>query len=275
MRRKLGQHFLTDVTVVDRILRAAGVTPQDRVVEIGPGSGCLTRVLAHQACELIAIEYDAELALKLQQAFAGQPHVQILQADARHLDYTKLLAGKTAPPARAKVVANLPYYAAVPIVFTLFRHAQAFEDCTLMFQQEVADRIAAVPGNKSYGPLSVAAQYYSRAEYCFAVPPQAFRPPPRVMSAVIKLHIARKPRIHVHDDEAFFQLVRCAFRSRRKTLKNSLTTHCHTQFPNALVSAALRHLQWPDTIRGEQLSLEDFARLSNLLLDMQNVKRNV
>jgi 16S rRNA (adenine1518-N6/adenine1519-N6)-dimethyltransferase len=136
-----------------------------------------------------------------------------------------------------------------------------------MFQQEVADRITASPGNKSYGPLSVAAQYYSTPEYRFLVPPQAFRPPPRVMSAVITLHIAQTPRVHVHDPEAFFHLVRCAFRSRRKTLKNSLSKHCHTQFPNSLVSAALRQLQWPETIRGERLSLEEFAQLSNLFVD--------
>lgn len=268
MRRKLGQHFLTDPGVVDRILRAARVTSQDLVIEIGPGNGCLTVALAQQAQELIAIEYDTELAIRLQQAFAGQSHIQILHADARHVNYTKLLADNIRSPTRAKVVANLPYYAAIPILFALFRHTQIFENCTLMFQQEVADRIMASPGKKSYGSLSVAAQYYSTPEYCFSVPPQAFRPPPRVMSAVITLHIAQTPRVQVHDSEAFFHLVRCAFRSRRKTLKNSLSKHCHTQFPSSLVSAALRQLQWPDTIRGERLSLEDFAKLSNLFIDM-------
>jgi 16S rRNA (adenine1518-N6/adenine1519-N6)-dimethyltransferase len=250
------------------------VTPQDRVVEIGSGSGGLTFALAQQAHELIAIEYDAELAARLQQALAGQPHVQILHADARHINYTELLVCDTSPPARVKVVANLPYYAAVPILFTLFRHTQAFEDCTLMFQQEVADRITASPGNKSYGPLSVAAQYYSTPEYCFSIPPQAFRPPPQVMSAVITLHIAQTPRVHVHDPEAFFHLVRCAFRSRRKTLINSLSKHCHTHFPTSLVSAALQQLQWPDTIRSERLSLEDFAKLSNLFIDMEHCQRD-
>jgi 16S rRNA (adenine1518-N6/adenine1519-N6)-dimethyltransferase len=144
-----------------------------------------------------------------------------------------------------------------------------FTECTLMFQKEVAKRIIALPGNKSYGPLAVTTQYYSNPIFCFSIPPQAFRPRPNVESAVIKLQFFEHPRIEVLDQEVFFHLIKCAFRSRRKTLKNSLTAHCARRFPGHLLNSAYEQLHLPEKIRGEALSLEDFANLSNCLTRMQ------
>ena len=251
--------------MLQRMLAAANITAQDRVVEIGAGNGSLTAALAQQAKHVIAVEYDGALARELQRRFAGQPQVQILQADARSLDYAEILGTSAPQEAKAKIVANLPYYAAVPILFTIFRYFDLFREGTLMFQKEVAERLTASPGSKAYGTLSVAAQYYSQPEYCFTISAQAFRPRPKVESAVVKLFFLTQPRIEVADQEDFFQLVKYAFRSRRKTLKNSLGKNCAAQFPPALLNDAYEQLQIPEKIRGEELSLEDFARLSNFL----------
>ena len=269
MRRKLGQHFLTDRRIIQRMLATAQLTPHDRVVEIGPGNGSLTFSLARQAKQLIALEYDAELTRHLQHAFAGQAHVRILHADARAINYAELLADGEAQPVRVKIVANLPYYAAVPILFTIFHYAYVFGEGILMFQKEVAERITAAPGSKRYGALSVAAQYYSQPEYCFSIAAEAFRPRPKVESAVIKLSFLPQPQIDVLDRADFFQLVKYAFRSRRKTLKNSLTKNCAARFPLPLLNRAFEYLHFPENIRGEELSLADFAHLSNCLLQMQ------
>ena len=269
MRRKLGQHFLTDKEIIHRILHTAQITSQDWVLEIGPGNGCLTSSLAHQAKQLIAVEYDIELASNLQQIFAGYQNVRILQADARDLDYGDLFSDCEVQESGVKVVANLPYYAAVPILFSLFRYVHVFSECTLMFQKEVAERITASPGNKSYGSLSVAIQYYSEPAYCFSIPPWAFRPQPQVDSAVVQFHFFKQPRIAVLDREHFFQLIKCSFRSRRKTLKNSLAKNCAKGFSKRLLHIAYEQLHFSENIRGEELSLEDFANLSNFLITMQ------
>lgn len=263
MRRKLGQHFLTDRQSLDRILETAGVTAEDRVVEIGPGPGNLTFSLAEVAGELVAIEYDAELARKLQKAFSEYSHVRILHADARHICYRSLFSQSEASQPGLKVVANLPYYAAVPILLAIFRDASVIQTCTLMFQKEVAERITAGPGTKAYGVLSVTAQYYSRATYCFSLPPRAFHPPPKVMSAVVQLHFLPQPTVHVVDEDHFFQLVKGAFQARRKTLKNALTTYRSDLFPSSLLDEVLEHFHLAGTVRGETLSLEEFAEFSN------------
>jgi 16S rRNA (adenine1518-N6/adenine1519-N6)-dimethyltransferase len=266
VRRKLGQHFLTDRQSIDRILATAEITAQDRVVEIGPGAGSLTFSLAGLAGVVVAVEYDAELAQQLQRKFAEHPHVRILHADARHIRYSALFSTESTPLQGGpglKIVANLPYYAAVPILLAIFRDAPAIQTCTLMFQKEVAERITAAPGTKAYGLLSVTAQYYSTATYCFSLPPQAFRPPPKVMSAVVQLHVTPQPKVHVADEELFFHLVRGAFQSRRKTLKNALAAYRPDLFPSQLLSQAFRELHVAGNIRGERLSLEEFAELSN------------
>lgn len=270
MRKKLGQHFLTDRRVITRILETAQLTDQDRVVEIGPGNGILTTALAEQVAQLTAIEYDAALAAALQQTFADAPHVRVIHADARVVDYAALFS---LAAGRLKVVANLPYYAAVPILFHLLTYPALFSDAFLMFQKEVAERLTAVPGTKAYGPLSVAAQYYSRPEWGFSIAPEAFRPSPRVDSAVVKLHFFDRPRVSVQDQDAFFHLVQCAFRSRRKTLKNSLAKNCAPRFPMPLLSRAFARLGLPEQVRGETLSLAQFAALSNVLVTLQSPQK--
>lgn len=266
MRQKLGQHFLRDPHVVERILATAHIEEQDSILEIGPGRGVLTDALASQARRLIAIEYDPALAKALQARFADRPHVHILHADARRVNYEELFPdGETQ---RVKIVANLPYYAATQIMLSLFDVVKLFYSCTLMFQKEVAERISASPGTKAYGTLSVLTQYYSEASYCFTVPPQAFHPPPNVESAVVHLQFSQTPRVHVLDRSYFFKLVKSTFISRRKTLKNALVKGNSALCTEEQFFAAMKELGFDERIRGERLSLEDFARLSNLLLSM-------
>ncbi len=273
MRRKLGQHFLIDKKVIARIFRIAAISADDCVLEIGPGQGILTNYLASKAKQLIAIEYDPILAEHLHKQFGGQEHVRILRADARHIRYEKIFSGSGSRKHSIKVVANLPYYAAIPIMKRLFGDSRLFSECTLMFQKEVAERITASPGNKSYGSLSVAAQYYGVPEYRFLVPSRAFRPPPNVESAVITLHFLDYPRVEVLDQEYFFQLVKCAFLTRRKTLKNSLMKSGSGRFLPDLLRAAFEELHFHKHIRGEELSVEDFANLSNMLVRMQKCEK--
>lgn len=268
MRQKLGQHFLIDPHIVDRILSTAQIDEYDCLVEIGPGKGVLTGALAAQARRLIAIEYDPGFAEALQARFAGQSHVHILHADARNVNYAELFPEHERSTQRVKVVANLPYYAATPIMISLFDSVDIFHSCTLMFQKEVAERISASPGTKAYGTLSVLAHYHSEPRYCFSVPPQAFRPPPKVESAVVHLQFSKTPRVQVLDQVYFFQLVKAAFISRRKTLKNSLLKGEANVCSPEQLSAAFEELGFDERIRGEKLSLDDFARLSNVLHSM-------
>lgn len=269
VRRKLGQHFLIDKKIIAHILRVAAITSDDSVLEIGPGQGALTDHLARRARQLIAIEYDPILANHLQDQFFDQEHVHILRADARHIRYEELLPEASSRKHHVKVVANLPYYAAVPILKTLFQYSHLLSECTFMFQKEVAERITASPGNKSYGSLSVAAQYYGVPQYRFVVPPRAFRPQPKVESAVITLHFLDSPRVEVLDQKYFFQLVKSAFLKRRKILKNSLIKDGSGRFPPDLIRLAFKELHFNAHIRGEELSVEDFANLSNVLIQMQ------
>ena len=265
MRQKLGQHFLVDPHIVEKILSTTRIEKDDCIVEIGPGKGVLTSALASQARRLIAIEYDPSLAEALQTRFAKQRHVHILHADARSVNYAELLPAHGCAAQRVKVVANLPYYAATPIMLSLFDSAGLFHSCTLMFQKEVAERISASPGTKAYGTLSVLTQYYSEARYCFSVPPQAFRPAPKIKSAVVHLRFSETPRVHVLDRTHFFGLVKAAFLSRRKTLKNALVKGSPPVCTQEQFLEALNELGFDERIRGEKLSLDDFARLSNRL----------
>ena len=268
MRQKLGQHFLIDPHVVERILLTTQIEEDDCIVEIGPGKGVLTEALAARARRLIAIEYDPALAETLQARFAGRTQVHILHADARSVNYAELFQEHAVATQHIKIVANLPYYAATPIMLSLLDFANLFYSCTLMFQKEVAERISAVPGTKAYGTLSVLAQYYSEARYCFSVPPQAFRPPPKVESAVVHLQCSNTPRVYVIDQAHFFSLVKAAFLSRRKTLKNALVKGTARLCTQEQLLAAFNDLGFDERIRGEKLSLDDFARLSNTLINM-------
>lgn len=270
MRKKLGQHFLADPAVIDRILSAADLQPDDVVLEIGPGRGSLTFPLADKVDRLLAIEYDSSCVQYLQEGLREhRKHAQVIQADARTLNYAELLTAYGYHDRRIKLLANLPYYAAVPILLSILKSFRYFSQCTLMFQKEVGERITAVPGQKAYGVLSVTAQYYSETVYCFTVSPRAFRPPPKVESAVVKLACFAELPTRVSDPEHFFQVVKYAFSSRRKMLKNALLKQGKELFSAECLAQVFERLHLPATIRGEELSVQDFAALSNELLRLQ------
>ncbi|PID57247.1 ribosomal RNA small subunit methyltransferase A [candidate division KSB3 bacterium] len=265
MRQRLGQHFLVDPRIVEGILAETQIAECDCVVEIGAGKGVLTEVLVSQARFVVAIEYDQKLTETLQARFAAVPDLRILHADARSMNYAELFQKEECLGRKMKVIANLPYYAATPILLSLFESARFVYSCTLMFQKEVAERISASPGSKAYGTLSVLAQYYSEVRYCFSVPPEAFCPPPKVDSAVVHLRFSETPRADVVDRAHFFTLVKAAFIQRRKTLKNALVKGPQPVCSRERLVAAFHDLGFDDRIRGENLSLHDFARLSNQL----------
>ena len=273
MRKRLGQHFLTDRRTIARILDAAALQPEDVVIEIGPGKGSLTFPLAERVRHLVAIEYDPFWVDYLQHHLADQKHVWILQADARRLDYAELFLTHRFETRQVKLIANLPYYAAVPILLAILHVSQMFQQCTFMFQKEVGERITATPGQKAYGLLSVTAQYYSKPTYCFTVPAHAFHPPPQVESAVVNMQMFAQPPVQVSNQEHFFHIVKYAFLSRRKTLKNSLITHGQGLFPGDFLHQAFERLHFAPNIRGEELSVENFAALSNELLRLQGEEK--
>ena len=258
--RALGQHFLRDRSVVDRIVGLVAPTSRDLVVEIGPGRGALTESLAGRAGRLLTLEIDAELAGTLQARFAMSPHVEVRQADARGFDYRTLRALAPDPDGRVLVVGNLPYSMGKPILAALVDAAAGIDEMALMLQKEVAERVAAEPGGKTYGALSVLTQVAVRARLAFSVPPGAFSPPPQVDSAVLHLVTHRAPPVPVTDPARFAAVVRAAFAQRRKSLANSLAAGLGVGAERArrLCEAAAID---PGR-RAETLSLAEFARLA-------------
>ena len=258
--RALGQHFLRDRAVVDRILELVGPTARDLVVEIGPGRGALTEALAARAGRLVALEIDPALAATLQLRFAGAGSVEIRQADARQFDYSGLRALVPDPAGRVLVVGNLPYSVGKPILAALVETRGAIDEMALMLQKEVAERVAAEPGGKTYGALSVLTQVAAAARLAFSVPPGAFSPPPQVDSAVLYLRMYREPPVPVPDPARFAAVVRAAFSQRRKSLANALAAGLAVSAERARRRAELAGID-PGR-RAETLSLAEFARLA-------------
>lgn len=256
-RRRLGQHFLFDPSILSRIADAAGLSSDDTVVEIGPGPGTLTAILAERASRLIAIELDRGLYEKLKARFGGIPSVEIVHADA--LDYPFNLLGKF------KVVANIPYYITTPIIFRLLEEKDRLLSMTLTIQKEVAERIVAGPGSKDYGVLSIMVQYLCDTEIAFFVPKGAFRPVPKVDSAVIRLVVRERPLVTVSDEQLFFRVVKTAFSQRRKMLSNSL------KGLGPSVVAALEEAGVDPMRRPETLGIGEFAGISETLFDMKKL----
>ncbi len=256
--RALGQHFLRDRSVVDRIVELVAPTARDLVVEIGPGRGALTETLAARAGRLLTLEIDRELAAALQARFASASHVEVRQADARQFDYRTLRAPD--PGGRVLVVGNLPYSVSKPILAALVETGPAIDEMALMLQQEVALRVAAAPGGKTYGALSVLTQVSARVRLAFSVPPGAFSPPPQVDSAVLHLVPYRTPPVSVADPARFAAVVHAAFSQRRKSLANALAAGLGLGTPRArqLLEAA----GIDPGRRAETLSLAEFARLA-------------
>jgi 16S rRNA (adenine1518-N6/adenine1519-N6)-dimethyltransferase len=261
--RALGQHFLRDDAVAQRIVGLLAPTPRDLVVEIGPGRGALTGHLARSAGRLLALEIDAGLASALRARFPALPHLEIIEADARHFDFSRLRDRLPHAEGRVLVLGNLPYSVGKPILMALVEAGGAIDEMALMLQKEVAERVAAEPGSKTYGALSVLTQIACEVTLAFAVPPGAFIPPPRVHSAVIHLRVRAAPPVPIADPRRFGVIVRAAFGQRRKNLANALAAGLALPVDDARVLVADAGID--PACRAETLSLSEFARLADAL----------
>lgn len=262
-QKKFGQNFLIDGHVLDKIIAAAGVTKEDVVLEIGPGFGTMTQYLAEAAKEVIAVEIDKTLIPILQETLKDYDNVTLINEDILKVDIGALAEEKNGGNP-IKVVANLPYYITTPIIMGLFENHVPLENVTVMVQKEVAQRMQAGPGTKDYGALSLAVQFYAQPYIVANVPPNCFIPRPNVGSAVIRLTKWEKPPVQVKDEAFLFSLIRASFNQRRKTLQNSLVNG-GIGVTKEQVAAALEKMELPPAVRGEALTLSQFAGLSDLL----------
>ncbi len=271
VKPKLGQHFLVDTAAPMRIVEALGDISQSTVLEIGPGRGALTSLLAKRARRVIAIEIDRVLAAQLRMNFSQEPNVEIIEGDVLAIDFHTLFGpkpGSTRPgmspqPEAVRVVGNLPYFITSDILLRLFEFRQYFETIVLMVQREVAERLAAAPGRSEYGLLSATAQLYGRVEKMFTLPPEAFSPPPKVDSTVVRIRIEPKIDSLRVPEAGFISFLKLSFGQKRKTLWNNLKT----QYPPAALKAALEKAGVKPTVRAEALSLEKTAALYRALLN--------
>ena len=260
-QKRYGQNFLIDDHVIRKILRAAEITKEDTVVEIGPGIGTLTQYLAEAAGKVYAVEIDAKLLPILADTLSSYDNVEVIHEDILKCDLKQLLGEGN----RCKIVANLPYYITTPIIMGLLEGQVPAESITVMVQKEVAERMDAGPGSQIYGALSLAVQYYADTYLAANVPPNCFMPRPAVGSAVIRLTRRTEPPVPVKDDEWMFRLIRASFNERRKTLVNGLRNEPTLGITREAAEAALTEMGLPVTVRGETLSLAQFAALSDLL----------
>ena len=263
-QKKFGQNFLIDGRVLEKIMDAADITKEDFVLEIGPGIGTMTQYLAERAREVLAVEIDKNLIPILAETLSEYENVDILNADILKTDLNKIAEEKNGGHP-IKVVANLPYYITTPIIMGLFESHVPVENVTVMVQKDVADRMQAGPGTKDYGALSLAVQYYAEPYIAANVPPNCFMPRPKVGSAVIRLTKHKTPPVQVKNEKLLFQLIRASFNQRRKTLQNGIKNFSGLNFSKEEVAEALEQMGVSPTIRGEALTLEQFAQLSNLL----------
>ena len=261
-QKKFGQNFLIDQHVLEKIIRAAGVKEDDMVLEIGPGIGTMTQYLAENAGKVVAVEIDKNLIPILKETLAGYDNVTVINEDILKLDI-KALAQEYNQGRPIKVVANLPYYITTPIIMGLFESGVPIDNITVMVQKEVADRMQAGPGTKDYGALSLAVQYYAEPYIAANVPPNCFIPRPNVGSAVIRLTRHDKPPVETADPSLMFDLIRASFNQRRKTLQNGLNNAQNLSFTKEQIGAAIESMGLPATVRGEALTLEQFAGLAN------------
>ena len=263
-QKKFGQNFLIDQRVLDKIIAAADIGPDDCVLEIGPGIGTLTRCLAEAAGQVIAVEIDKNLIPILSDVLSEYNNITVINEDILKVDIQALVDEKNGGRP-IKVVANLPYYITTPIIMGLFESNVPIDNITVMVQKEVADRMQVGPGTKDYGALSLAVQYYAEPYIVANVPQNCFIPRPNVGSAVIRLTRHREKPVTVKNEQHMFRLVRAAFNQRRKTLQNALHNMPELNLSKEQVVTALKEMGLSETIRGEKLTLEDFARLSDLL----------
>ncbi len=263
-QKKYGQNFLIDGNILDNIIDAAGITKDDFVLEIGPGIGTMTQRLCEEAREVCAVEIDKTLIPILDDTLSSYKNWTVINQDILKVDIKKLAEEKNGGKP-IKVVANLPYYITTPIIMGLFESHVPLESITIMIQKEVADRMQEGPGSKEYGALSLAVQYYSTPKIVCDAPPSCFMPQPKVTSTVITLKCHNNPPVDC-DEKLLFQIVRASFNQRRKTLQNGLSNGLH--YSKEQIAEAIEKAGFSPTIRGEALSLEDFAKLTNVLKGM-------
>lgn len=263
-QKKFGQNFLIDSHVLQKIIDAAHITKDDFVLEIGPGIGTMTQYLSEHAREVMAVEIDHNLIPILKETLAGYDNVEVLNEDILKVDIGKIAEEKN-QGRPIKVVANLPYYITTPIIMGLFEKNVPMDSLTVMVQKEVAQRMQAVPGTKDYGALSLAVQFYAEPYIVANVPPNCFMPRPKVGSAVIRLTRYKDMPIKVKNEKLMFSIIMASFNQRRKTLQNGINNSSALHFSKEQVVEALGEMELSPTIRGEALSLEQFARLSDLL----------
>ena len=263
-QKKFGQNFLIDTHVLEKIISAAGITKNDCVLEIGPGIGTMTQYLAENARHVVAVEIDRNLSPILKETLADYNNVTVINEDILRVDI-KALAEEYNGGKPIKVVANLPYYITTPIIMGLFESGVPIDNITVMVQKEVADRMKEGPGSKDYGALSLAVQYYAEPEIVANVPPNCFIPRPNVGSAVIRLTRHKEMPVEVKDPALMFKIIRASFNQRRKTLQNGLGNASELPYTKEQIAAAIAEMGLTPTIRGEALSLAQFAQLSDIL----------
>lgn len=261
-QKKFGQNFLIDIHVLDKIISAAGITGDDCVLEIGPGIGTMTQYLAEHAGKVVAVEIDTNLLPILDETLKGYSNVTVINSDILKLDMNQLV-DEYNDGRPIKVVANLPYYITTPIIMGLFESNVPIDNITVMVQKEVADRMQVGPGSKDYGALSLAVQYYAKPYIVANVPPNCFIPRPNVGSAVIRLTRYKEPPVQVDEPGVMFRLIRASFNQRRKTLQNGLNNSPEVPYTKEQIAVAIESLGVPASVRGEALTLEQFAGLSN------------
>lgn len=267
-QKKFGQNFLIDTHVLDKIIAAAGVTKDDCVLEIGPGIGTMTQYLAENSRHVVAVEIDSNLIPILNETLADYENVTVIHADILKVDINQITEQYNGGRP-IKVVANLPYYITTPIIMGLFENKVPIDNITVMVQKEVADRMQVGPGSKDYGALSLAVQYYAEPYIVANVPPNCFMPRPNVGSAVIRLTRHKEPPVKAEDPGLMFRLIRASFNQRRKTLQNGLNNSPEIPFAKEQITEAVESLGLGPSVRGEALTLEQFASLSNYFTGMK------
>lgn len=267
-QKRFGQNFLIDTHVLEKIISASGVTKNDFVLEIGPGIGTMTQYLCESAREVLAVEIDSSLIPVLSDTLSAYDNVTIVNKDILKLDINRIVKeyNQNTP---IKVVANLPYYITTPIIMGLFESHVPLESVTVMVQKEVAQRMQAVPGTKDYGALSLAIQYYANAVIAANVPANCFIPRPNVGSAVIKLTCHSTPPVKVDAEKFMFSVIHASFNQRRKTLQNALSNDDRLGISKKEAADAIKQMGLAENTRGEVLYLKDFAKLSNILLNLR------
>ena len=272
-QKKFGQNFLIDTRVLEEIIDAADITKDDFVLEIGPGIGTMTQYLCEAAREVVAVEIDTNLIPILKDTLSAYDNVEVLNQDILKVDIASL-AKERNNNRPIKVVANLPYYITTPIIMGLFESYVPIDSITIMVQKEVADRMQEGPGSKEYGALSLAVQYYAKPEIVVNVPPSCFMPQPKVGSAVIRLTRHEQSPVEVEDEKLMFQVIRASFNQRRKTLANGLNNFGSFGLSKEEIQSCIEELGVPVNIRGEALSLEQFAELSNIIYTHKGKRAN-